>query len=512
MSRLSPGISLDALPEVFVSTSAMTQLVWHAQRDGTVRKISSRVYTKNLTDEPARIVRRNLWPLVAGLVPGALIADRTAIEYRPSSDGSIFVVSDHKRDIELPGLTIRPRKGPLPLETDLPYIGNLRVSCQGRAYLDNLVPSRRRDGRESRTLRRDEMELRLDDIARRRGDAELNRIRDEARRIAPLLGREAEFAALDLLIGTLQGSRKSFLTSDRANARRGGEAFDPERIELFEALHGELLRTAPVIRQVPARTPGARSTLDFFDAYFSNFIEGTEFEVDEAEAMVFENVIPENRPADAHDVLGTWKIIADPMEMERTPNTAEQLVELLKSRHAVLMAGRPEIYPGELKRQGNRAGGTIFVAPDQVLGTLTRGFELYRSLTPGFARAAFMKFLISEVHPFADGNGRIARIMMNAELAAAGEERIVIPTIYRGDYLTALKALSQGRNPSALVRTLDFAQRWVVSIPWENIKDTRTALERGDAFLDSLTADREGIRLKLWTPDARSVRERRGEY
>jgi fido (protein-threonine AMPylation protein) len=35
-----------------------------------------------------------------------------------------------------------------------------------------------------------------------------------------------------------------------------------------------------------------------------------------------------------------------------------------------------------------------------------------------------MMFLISEVHPFADGNGRIARIMMNAELVAAGEERI----------------------------------------------------------------------------------------
>ena len=35
-----------------------------------------------------------------------------------------------------------------------------------------------------------------------------------------------------------------------------------------------------------------------------------------------------------------------------------------------------------------------------------------------------MMFLIAEVHPFADGNRRTARIMMNAELAAAGEERI----------------------------------------------------------------------------------------
>ncbi len=46
-------------------------------------------------------------------------------------------------------------------------------------------------------------------------------------------------------------------------------------------------------------------------------------------------------------------------------------------------------------------------------------------------RAVFMMFLIAEIHPFADGNGRTARIMMNAELVAAGEERIVIPPASR---------------------------------------------------------------------------------
>lgn len=40
-----------------------------------------------------------------------------------------------------------------------------------------------------------------------------------------------------------------------------------------------------------------------------------------------------------------------------------------------------------------------------------------------------MKFLISEIHPFNDGNGRLARIMMNAELVAENEEKIIIPTV-----------------------------------------------------------------------------------
>ena len=43
--------------------------------------------------------------------------------------------------------------------------------------------------------------------------------------------------------------------------------------------------------------------------------------------------------------------------------------------------------------------------------------------------AAFMLFLVSEVHPFIDGNGRVARIMMNAELVAGGQVKILIPTV-----------------------------------------------------------------------------------
>ena len=129
----------------------------------------------------------------------------------------------------------------------------------------------------SRRLRRDEIEDRLDDIARRRGADELNSLRDEARRIAPLIGREVELAELDRLIGALQGTRDAPLTTDRAKARSAGAPYDPERLELFELLYAELRRTAPVIRSAPARTSETQRTLAFFDAYFSNFIEGTEF-------------------------------------------------------------------------------------------------------------------------------------------------------------------------------------------------------------------------------------------
>ncbi len=71
--------------------------------------------------------------------------------------------------------------------------------------------------------------------------------------------------------------------------------------------------------------------------------------------------------------------------------------------------------PGEYKTQQNRAGSTKFVAPDLVRGTLGPGLKALLSLATPFQRSVFMMFLVAEVHPFSDGNGRLSRIMMDAE-------------------------------------------------------------------------------------------------
>ncbi len=116
-----------------------------------------------------------------------------------------------------------------------------------------------------------------------------------------------------------------------------------------------------------------------------------------------------------------------------------------------MMAARPEIDPGSFKTAPNRAGATHFVHPEYVLGTLRKGIELYADLPSGFPKAAFIMFLVADVHPFVDGNGRIARIMMNADLVFAGSSTIIIPTVYREDYLLALRALTRRNRPVPLV-------------------------------------------------------------
>jgi hypothetical protein len=493
-----------AKPEAFVSNAGLAAAVSREVKRGTLRKLASRLYTRNFKDSPQQIVQRNLWPLVAAYLPGALIADRTALEYRPASDGSVFLIADHKRDIVLPGLVLRPRKGPPPLESDRPFLGGLRLSSPARAFLENLRPSRARGG-VARTLSRREIEERLDEILRRSGQAALQRLRDEARVVAEPLGLENEFQRLDTLIGALLGTRKNALESPMAvrnesanrTARAAGQAYDPERLDLFQRLHAELANAAPVTRLAK---PEDGPALPFFEAYFSNFIEGTEFAVDEAADIVFHGHIPKARPADAHDVLGTWKVTSDHREMSRLPGSFEELIALLKSRHAQIMEGRPDQGPGCFKADTNRAGSTVFVAPELVEGTLVKGFEIYRSIDAPLHRAVFMMFLVAEVHPFADGNGRTARLMMNAELVAAGESRIIVPAVYRNNYLVALKALSQNGITGALLRMLDFAQRYTAAVDFSKLERARLILDRTHAFADPSEAESGGIRLVLPTP------------
>ena len=106
--------------------------------------------------------------------------------------------------------------------------------------------------------------------------------------------------------------------------------------------------------------------------------------------------------------------------------------------------------PGEFKDKNNRAGETHFVDHTLVKGTLIKGFDFYQALTHPFAKAAYIMFLVSEVHPFLDGNGRIARVMMNAELVKQGQTKIIIPTVYRDDYIGAIRKLTRQEDPKPM--------------------------------------------------------------
>lgn len=474
---------LDGLPEVFLSGRATSTIVSRLVQAGHARKIGPRLYTRNLVDAPEAIIARSLWPIVALLAPGAVVSHRTALENRPALDGSVFLSGPYPRQIALPGVTLRQIKGPGPVQGDMPYMGTLFLASRPRAFLENLSPSRQR-ANIPKAVGQGEVERRLAETLRVGGEEALNRLRDEARAIALELGLAAECRLLDRLVAALLRSRPALLTSPVARAYAAGEPYDPARLPRFDALFRALRNGDWPRRPDRAVSAPAFQNAAFFDAYFSNYIEGTDFPIEQALRIVFAGEIPASRPADAHDVLGTYRLVASAAEMRRRPQDFDEFLRLLKRRHAAIMEGRPEKGPGEFKTENNQAGTTLFVAPELVTGTLRHGYGMYAALDEPFARALFVMFLVAEVHPFADGNGRLARVMMNADLLAEGETRILIPSVYRNEYLGSLKRLTHYEDPAAFLRVMAYAQAFVAGIDFTDLAAAQRALASLHAFED----------------------------
>ena len=467
--------------EIFLSESDTTRVVSQMVRDGSARKIGPRLYTRNMNEPVEVIVARNLWQIVGMLAPGGVIGFRTALESRPADDGSVFITCGYKKITELPGLRIVRIPGVGPTEGDMPFIGGLYMASPARLLLENLAPTKTRES-ATRSAGQAVVEEKLVSILRIKGEDELNKIRDLARVIAAAIGLEKEFILLDRIIGSLLQTREAELRAPVSKSYTTGEPYDPLRLEQFEVLRSTLAR-AVLPTRIRRHTPGAAFYNEsFFDAYFSNFIEGTEFEVDEALGIVFSGVIPQSRPEDAHDILGTYRVVGSLEELKRTPADVSSFLALLCQRHTSIMEGRPDKRPGLFKEKGNRAGTTCFVAPELVKGTLVQGYAFYNSLADPLARALFMMYLVSEVHPFDDGNGRTARAMMNADLVSAGICRIVIPSVYRNEYIASLKLLSNHKDAAAFLRVMDVAQEFVSRIDFSELATARQILERCNAF------------------------------
>ena len=468
------------------SEPAQNRRIRQARGRNELREIAPRIYSPNLTTAPDVLVRKNWLPIAQHLFPGAIISHRSQLEGQPSSEGHLFLTYTYTRNIELPGLTVHLLEGPGPLPSDAPFGGGeILFASEARGMLENLQPSRVRKGGVSKTLPIETVEERLEMVLRVRGEDGLNALRDQAREVATALNWPEELTALQRIVGALLSTHSiKVLSSPVARARALGLPFDASRVALFTTLASTLRTTALPVRPDPAPVAPAFYTVAFFEAYFSNFIEGTVFQVDEAHRIVETGQIVGGRHADSHDVLSTYQLCINGAEMSVLPHSAEELLAILQQRHSQLMRARPDKRPGQWKEYANQAGLTSFVEPELVRGTLHEGFKLYQSLHEPLARAMFMMFLISEVHPFDDGNGRLARLMMNAELVSTGQCRIIITTRAREAYLDALRRLSRQTDPGLYIRMLSGAQQFVAGLQVGSYEGVKQQLEAQDAFTE----------------------------
>ena len=475
------------LPEIVYGSGdpSISRNIAKLEKEGKIRKIASRLYTSNLEDTPEDIIQRNIFPILGNQYPGAVLSHRSAFEFAPTETNQLFVTYKYTKKVTLPGITLRFMEGRGAIEGDTSFSGELMVSQRERALLENLQVSRQRGG-NSKTLPYPVIEEKLEKIIRVNGEDELNKVRDRAREISEHLGMQKEFEKLTQIISALLTTHPaSTLKSPVAKARANNLPYDPARITIFETLFKALKNQEFKNREEQNTTTKAYRNFAFYESYFSNYIEGTVFDVADAKQIIATQQPLPARNEDSHDVLGTYQLASNKQEMRILPYSGENLLEILKYRHKVLLSARKDKKPGVFKDKNNQAGNTAFVDMELVRGTLIKGFDFYKALEHPFAKAAYIMFLVSEVHPFLDGNGRMARIMMNAELSATQHTKIIIPTVYREDYLGGLRKLTRNGEPEVYIRMLERAQAFSHTLLGDDMAQMEAVLEASNAFKES---------------------------
>jgi len=456
---------------------------------GELHRIAAGVYVLAGSDEDVRARVRRHWQRIAGhLVPGAVVSHISAFTRGLTETG--YVTLSHptrfNRTIKLPGVDFVLLKGAPPQPGDLPLgTTGLHWASRHRALLENLgrVSSARptRAGKEA-------VEERLVSILNASGEDALNQLRDAARALAPALGTEKAFDELNSTVGLLlKTHKKGQLRTRHGKLVAQGTPVDAERMARFEIL-AAALRTAvlPTIHDV-APDGDAKIHFAFVESYFSNYVEGTKFSIEEAEGIVLRNAIVPGRPKDSHDVLGVFNQALRTGTRDSVPPSGTPFITGLQERHRAMLERRPEANPGELKMEANYAGTTQFVLPAFVRGTLQEGSKLALSVPEGLARAIYYAFLVSETHPFDDGNGRLSRLIMNAELSRLGLGRIIIPTLFHPQYVDCQRALTRSNEPDGFIKALAFAAVWCAGFSYADLPPLLASLRATNALEESPT-------------------------
>jgi Fic family protein len=197
--------------------------------------------------------------------------------------------------------------------------------------------------------------------------------------------------------------------------------------------------------------------------YHSNHIEGNTLTYGETKALILHGITANNKPISDHlEVSGhneavelLMGIVRKEEEYDITEMHIRQIHQLIipeeSFTEAVTDDGkkiRKKFTPGKYKTQPNNvitSTGEIkeFTSPEDTPAEMQKLFEWYKKekdqdQDPIILATAF-HYQFVRIHPFDDGNGRMARILMNLIIMQGGYPPAIIPTERKTEYLNALE-------------------------------------------------------------------------
>lgn len=214
-------------------------------------------------------------------------------------------------------------------------------------------------------------------------------------------------------------------------------------------------------------SPSALAKLkEYFDVewtYHSNAIEGSTLTLRETKVILEDGLTVGGKPLREHLEAVNHKHAID--FVEALAKQSEPLTEHnVRQIHALVLKGVDDEEAGKYRRGVVRISGSEYVPPEGVaVPGLMSDFAGWlngeaRSLS-AIERAALAHFHLVHIHPFADGNGRTARLLMNLILLQDGYPPAVIHREDRLAYYTALDQAHEGNTESFVIMIAEAVER-----------------------------------------------------
>jgi Fic family protein len=180
----------------------------------------------------------------------------------------------------------------------------------------------------------------------------------------------------------------------------------------------------------------------------SNALEGNSLTESETKVVLEDGITVGGRPLKDHfEAIGHSEAFDLLYRLARNSDITEQdILEL----HRLFYYRIDSEQAGRYRDRNVIITGTDYLppAPTEILGcmaTFTAEIPTLRQQHP-VIYAAQLHLKLVTIHPFVDGNGRTARLLMNLALLQAGYPITIIPPVLRGDYITGLRVSNQGRD------------------------------------------------------------------
>jgi Fic family protein len=211
-------------------------------------------------------------------------------------------------------------------------------------------------------------------------------------------------------------------------------------------------------RIASARPLGAREAKNL-DEYFkvgltfsSNALEGNTLTITETKVLLEDGLTVGGKPIrDYYEATGharAYELMLTLARQRDTPLLEEQILKL----HQLFYALLDEENAGVYRKVSIFITGTDYVppAPNEVPSAMkayVAGMNALRGSVHPIEYAARLHQGLAAIHPFVDGNGRTARLLMNLALVQDGFGIAIIPPVRRGEYIDALRAAQRAKHP-----------------------------------------------------------------